>query len=157
MAYYVIKRDGRKTIYCSEKIKNAIKRSASDLDLVLNVDHVTEEVEKRIHDSNFYEITVEQIQDLIEQTLDALGLGAVKNTYANYRKERTRIRDLKSELMDTVHAIGIETDRDNANVGNNFSSKLLRIASETNKWHNLSTMPKHLAKLHELGEMYYHD
>ncbi|MEG0578708.1 MAG: anaerobic ribonucleoside-triphosphate reductase [Niameybacter sp.] len=157
MAYYVIKRDGRKTIYCSEKIKNAIKRSASDLDLVLNVDHVTEEVEKRIHDSNFYEITVEQIQDLIEQTLDALGLGAVKNTYANYRKERTRIRDLKSELMDTVHAIGIETDRDNANVGNNFSSKLLRIASETNKWHNLSTMPKHLAKLHELGDLYYHD
>ena len=59
--------------------------------------------------------------------------------------------------MDTVHHIGIETDRDNANVGNNFSSKFLRIASETNKWHNLSKMPKYLAKLHEQGDLYFHD
>lgn len=157
MEYYVIKRDGRKASYCRDKIQNAIRRSASDSNLVLDVEKITNEVEKRIYDSSCYEITVEQIQDLIEQTLDDLELSTVKNTYANYRKERTRIRDLKSELMDTVHAIGIETDRDNANVGNNFSSKLLRIASETNKWHNLSTMPKHLAKLHELGDLYYHD
>ena len=157
MDYYVIKRDGRKVAYESCKIKNAIKRSASDLHLLVNVDEITEEVERRIQDCNCYEINVEQIQDLIEQTLDDFELNSIKNTYANYRKERTRIRDLKSELMDTVHAIGIETDRDNANVGNNFSSKLLRIASETNKWHNLSTMPKHLAKLHELGDLYYHD
>lgn len=157
MDYYVIKRDGRKVAYESCKIKNAIKRSASDLHLLVNVDEITEEVERRIQDCSCYEINVEQIQDLIEQTLDDFELNSIKNTYANYRKERTRIRDLKSELMDTVHAIGIETDRDNANVGNNFSSKLLRIASETNKWHNLSTMPKHLAKLHELGDLYYHD
>lgn len=157
MEYYVIKRDGRKVAYESCKIKNAIKRSASDLHLLVNVDEITEEVERRIQDCSCYEINVEQIQDLIEQTLDDFELNSIKNTYANYRKERTRIRDLKSELMDTVHAIGIETDRDNANVGNNFSSKLLRIASETNKWHNLSTMPKHLAKLHELGDLYYHD
>ena len=49
--------------------------------------------------------------------------------------------------MKAIGRIGVETDRDNANVGNNFSSKLLRIASESNKWHNLATMPKHLAKL----------
>lgn len=157
MDYYVIKRDGRKVPYLSTKIKNAIVKSASDLGLKLNCDEVTLEVEKRIHHTAYYEIQVEEIQDLIEQTLVELNLTHVKQAYSNYRKERTRLRDLKSELMDTVHAIGIETDRDNANVGNNFSSKLLRIASETNKWHNLSTMPKHLAKLHELGDLYYHD
>ncbi len=59
--------------------------------------------------------------------------------------------------MKVIERIGIETDRDNANVGNNFSSKLLRIASEANKWHNLGMMPKHLAKLHENGDLYYHD
>jgi ribonucleoside-triphosphate reductase len=100
---------------------------------------------------------VEQIQDLIEDTLMDLKLIDIKNSYSNYRTERTRVRELKSELMDTVHNIGVETDRDNANVGNNFSSKLLRIASETNKWHNLSKMPKHLAKMHELGDLYFHD
>ena len=59
--------------------------------------------------------------------------------------------------MKVIKKIGVETDRDNANVGNNFSSKLLRIASESNKWHNLYNMPKHLAKAHELGELYFHD
>lgn len=59
--------------------------------------------------------------------------------------------------MKAIKNIGIETDRDNANVGNNFSSKLLRIASESNKWHNLYNMPKYLAKAHEVGEVYFHD
>ena len=65
--------------------------------------------------------------------------------------------DTKSDLMKAINRIGVETDRDNANVGNNFSSKLLRIASESNKWHNLANMPKHLAKAHENGELYFHD
>ena len=63
MEYYVIKRDGRKVAYESCKIKNAIKRSASDLHLLVNVDEITEEVERRIQDCSCYEINVEQIQD----------------------------------------------------------------------------------------------
>ena len=55
--------------------------------------------------------------------------------------------------MKAIEKIGVETDRDNANVGNNFSSKFLRIASESNKWHNLSNMPKYLAKAHEVGDV----
>ncbi|MBP3887090.1 MAG: anaerobic ribonucleoside-triphosphate reductase [Cellulosilyticum sp.] len=157
MEYYVIKRDGRKVVFDRSKIVNAIARSAKDDNVVVDVEKIATAVEAHIKDSYRHEITVEQIQDLIEDTLVDLQLEEIKNSYANYRKERTRIRDLKSELMDTVHNIGIETDRDNANVGNNFSSKLLRIASETNKWHNLSKMPKHLAKLHEQGDLYYHD
>ncbi len=157
MEYYVIKRDGRKVVFDHSKIVNAIARSAKDDNVIVDVEQIATSVEERIKDSFKSEITVEQIQDLIEDTLVDLKLEEIRNSYANYRKERTRIRDLKSELMDTVHNIGIETDRDNANVGNNFSSKLLRIASETNKWHNLSKMPKHLAKLHEQGDLYYHD
>ncbi len=157
MQYCVIKRDGRKVTFDPAKIENAILRSAKNITCDVSVDEITIQVTNRIKDIYQEEISVEQIQDLIEDTLMDLELTALKNSYANYRKERTRIRDLKSELMDTVHNIGIETDRDNANVGNNFSSKLLRIASETNKWHNLSKMPKHLAKLHEQGDLYFHD
>lgn len=157
MKYDVIKRDGRRVDFDLSKIINAITRSAKDNHAVVDVEKIASAVKKRIDDLSCTEITVEQIQDLIEDTLVDIGLEHIKNSYANYRKERSRIRDLKSELMDTVHHIGIETDRDNANVGNNFSSKLLRIASETNKWHNLSKMPKHLAKLHEQGDLYYHD
>ncbi|MDF2595738.1 MAG: anaerobic ribonucleoside-triphosphate reductase [Clostridia bacterium] len=157
MKYYVIKRDGRKASFDLSKIYNAIMRSAKNLELSIDITSISQEVENRIREGYKYEITVEQIQDLIEDTLMDLKLIDIKNSYSNYRTERTRVRDLKSELMDTVHNIGVETDRDNANVGNNFSSKLLRIASETNKWHNLSKMPKHLAKMHELGDLYFHD
>lgn len=157
MAYYVIKRDGRKVIFDIKKIEKAINRSARELNTEVNMALIQSEVTNKIKSSTTYEISVEQIQDLIEETLLDLDLESVKQIYASYRTERTRLRDLKSELMHTVHTIGIQTDRDNANVGNNFSSKLLRIASETNKWHNLSTMPKEIAKPHELGDLYYHD
>ena len=157
MKYDVIKRDGRKVGFNHSKIVNAITRAAKDNKMNVDVENIALAVENRIQDTYHLEITVEQIQDLIEETLMDLQLESIKMSYSNYRKERTRIRDLKSELMDTVHNIGIETDRDNANVGNNFSSKLLRIASETNKWHNLSKMPKYLAKLHEQGDLYFHD
>lgn len=157
MYYQVIKRDGRHTVYQSKKIQQAISKSAKEVHLSIDSSAITTEVERRIHMRASSAISVEAIQDLIEQTLLDFDYPEVKSIYSNYRKERTRLRDLKSELMDTVHAIGIETDRDNANVGNNFSSKLLRIASETNKWHNLAIMPKHLAKYHELGDLYYHD
>lgn len=157
MLYYVIKRDGRKVIFDQTKIQNAISLSAKELDLEVDLGMITDLVTTKISDLLVKDIDVEKIQDLIEDTLDELALDHVRRAYANYRKERTRLRDLKSDLMHTVHHIGIETDRDNANVGNNFSSKLLRIASETNKWHNLSKMPKHLAKRHEVGDLYYHD
>lgn len=157
MLCYVIKRDGRKVKFNKDKIKNALSSSAHELSLQIDIDDITGVVSSKISNIEKDEIEVEKIQDLIEETLDELDLSEVRHTYSNYRRERTRLRDLKSELMSTVHNIGIETDRDNANVGNNFSSKLLRIASETNKWHNLSKMPKHLAKRHELGDLYYHD
>ena len=81
----------------------------------------------------------------------------IKRCLYYYRNERTKVREIKSDLMKAIGQIGVETDRDNANVGNNFSSKLLRIASESNKWHNLAVMPKYLSKAHENGDVYYHD
>ncbi|NLI89006.1 MAG: anaerobic ribonucleoside-triphosphate reductase [Epulopiscium sp.] len=154
---YVIKRDGRKVKFDETKIQNAILLSANELDLELDTGKITGLVTEKIKDLGLEEIDVEQIQDLIENTLDDLDLNHVAVAYSNYRKERTRLRDIKSDLMRSVHNIGIETDRDNANVGNNFSSKLLRIASETNKWHNLSKIPKELAKYHEIGDLHFHD
>jgi len=61
------------------------------------------------------------------------------------------------EIMKKIRAIGIETDRDNANVGNNFSAKLLRIASEANKWQILSYLPENLVEAHSKGDLYFHD
>ena len=157
---YVVKRDGRRVEFNSVKITNAIKGSADEISYDLLESEkieLTQKIIKRIEDLKVEELTVEEIQNIVQSTLLENGHKPIGIAYANYRKERTRIREIKSDLMKAIERIGVETDRDNANVGNNFSSKLLRIASESNKWYNLSTMPKHLSKAHENGDLYYHD
>lgn len=157
---YVVKRDGRKVEFNSEKVTKAIQRAATEEGLTLLKDQIFDVVEKVIEYIKGTEkgtITVEEIQNLVEKALDDTGHNNIAKSYSSYRRERTRVREIKSDLMKAIDKIGIETDRDNANVGNNFSSKLLRIASESNKWHNLATMPKYLAKAHETGDLYYHD
>ena len=157
---YVVKRDGRRVQFDSTKITNAIKGSAEEIAFNLKESEaieLTQKVIEQIEKKKVTEITVEEIQNIVENVLQENGCEVIWRTYCNYRRERTKIREKKSDLMKVIERIGIETDRDNANVGNNFSSKLLRIASESNKWHNLGMMPKHLAKLHENGDLYYHD
>lgn len=157
---YVVKRDGREVEFDRGKIAQAIRGAATEVGSDLKVNEVSETVQrvvKLIKNTEKEKIEVEEIQNLVEEALVDESHKDIANAYSNYRVERTKIRDIKSDLMQTIEKIGVETDRDNANVGNNFSSKLLRIASESNKWHNLATMPKYLAKLHEVGDLYYHD
>lgn len=157
---YVVKRDGREVPFDSVKIANALKKAGDETGEKLKESEILSIVQKAI---NYIEkekninITVEEIQNIVERSLVDMGYENIKAVYSNYRKERTHIREIKSDLMNAIKKIGVETDRDNANVGNNFSSKLLRIASESNKWHNLSMMPKELAKAHENGDLYFHD
>ena len=157
---YVVKRDGRKAEFNPDKISKAIKRAAIEEGLDLKTSQIMAVVQKVINYIEMQEIeevTVEEIQNLVEKALRDQGFENISLAYSNYRRERTKVRDIKSDLMKAIQQIGVETDRDNANVGNNFSSKLLRIASESNKWHNLANMPKYLAKEHEVGNLYYHD
>ena len=157
---YVVKRDGRQVDFNSDKIAQAIKGSANEIGLDLKESQVLDTVKKVI---SFIEveakltISVEEIQNLVEKALSEQGLKEIAAAYSGYRQERTKVREIKSDLMKAIRSIGVETDRDNANVGNNFSSKLLRIASESNKWNTLAIMPKFLAKAHETGDLYYHD
>lgn len=157
---YVVKRDGREVDFDSLKISKAIKKAAEDINLPLKESQIIEIIKKiiaYIELSKTEKITVEEIQNLVEIALEKSEYHDIKRVYSNYRNERTKVREIKSDLMNAIKRIGVETDRDNANVGNNFSSKLLRIASESNKWHNLASMDKRLAKSHESGDLYYHD
>jgi ribonucleoside-triphosphate reductase len=157
---HVVKRDGRKAEFNSLKITQAIKKAACDIGFSLKESEaiqLTQNVIEIVENNSDNCVTVEDIQNIVEKVLVKSKYKEIGNAYSSYRKERTKIRDIKSDLMKAIEKIGIETDRDNANVGNNFSSKLLRIASESNKWHNLASMPKKLSKAHENGDVYYHD
>lgn len=157
----VIKRDGTKGIFEISKIENAVKKACNDTTLKLSDSEIltiTQTAVLYIEKENYEEVEVEKIQDFVEKALKETNNLEILEAYKQYRKERNRIRETKTDIMKTVKAIGVETDRDNANVGNNFSAKLLRIASESNKWTQTSTViPKKFSKLHENGDLYFHD
>ena len=159
----IIKRDGTINNFEVDKIKNAISKACqeigkdmSDSEILNIVMNVVSNINSYMEENKLTKINVEQIQDFVEKNLS--DYKDILIAYKNYRRERNRIRDTKTDIMKTVKAIGVETDRDNANVGNNFSAKLLRIASESNKWTQTSSViPKEMAKLHENGDLYFHD
>ena len=157
----IIKRDNRIVEFNPHKIRDAIVAAAKYNQFNLSQDQIDEiykNVIKKIEEIQLESVAVEQIQDLVVETIHECGHHKLADLYQKYREQRTRIRENKSDLMKKIIAIGVETDRDNANVGNNFSAKLLRIASEANKWHVLnSVLPEKLAKLHENGDVYIHD
>ncbi|WP_026883336.1 anaerobic ribonucleoside-triphosphate reductase [Clostridium akagii] len=157
---YVVKRDGREVPFNSIKITNAIERATDGTSYNIKKSEIielTQKVMQRIETLDKKQLYVEEIQDIVEKVLLGNGYTLIGIAFSDYRQERNKTRGIKSDLMKFIEKIGIETDRDNANVGNNYSSKLLRIASESNKWHNLSIMPKYLSKAHENGDVYYHD
>jgi ribonucleoside-triphosphate reductase len=133
---FVIKRDGRKIRFHDSKISDALNKAASGTASDIKAseikevkDYVIELLEKINKD----EFEVEEIQDIVVQALNEKGHHKLAKNYNLYRLERTHQREKRTDLMKVISKIGIETDRDNANVGNNFSAKLLRIASESNK------------------------
>jgi ribonucleoside-triphosphate reductase len=158
---FVLKRDERKVKFYDAKITDAIVKAAEGTNSNISakdIKEVKDLVLEILDDMKKEVFTVEEIQDTVVQALNKKGHGKLARDYNNYRIERTRQRETKSELMKIINRIGIETDRDNANVGNNFSAKLLRIASEANKWHILlSILPKEMARSHEMGDIYIHD
>ena len=132
----VIKRDGRIVDFDAKKISNALIASiiANKFSLKsIDVNNITDIIVKNLKDKKQKDYSVEAIQDVVIATLYKLKYSKLARKYETYRKERSKIRERNANLMSVITKIGIQTDKDNANVGNNFSAKLLRIASEANK------------------------
>jgi ribonucleoside-triphosphate reductase len=77
--------------------------------------------------------------------------------YAKHKEKMHNISSTSIKLSEKLGEVSKETDRSNANVGNNFSGKLLQLASEASKWYNLhNVIPQEQAKEHQ-KRIYIHD
>ncbi|MDW7728556.1 MAG: anaerobic ribonucleoside-triphosphate reductase [Bacillota bacterium] len=156
------KRDGRVVPFDPDKITDAIFKAAravggSDRGIAENL---TRQVIKSLQEKADNGITpsVEEVQDEVEITLIENGHARTAKAYILYRDRRTRIRDGKSELMDVVKEILVETSRENANVNNSPSAKMLQIAMAASKQYYLSNLlPEEFARAHEEGAFHIHD
>lgn len=130
----VIKRDGRTVDFNPERIRRAVNaaRCAVRQDDLFLVDTVTAEVAAQCADV----ISVEEIQDLVEQELANYGAEEVAKAYHSYREERTKARNAKSDqtISDIVACAKNEVTRENANMNSDTpAGMMMKISSETSK------------------------
>jgi anaerobic ribonucleoside-triphosphate reductase len=155
------KRDGREVAFDPSKITEAIFKAAKAmggedrqkaLELTLEVMKVLGEKYK----GDIF--SVEDVQDIVEKVLIEQGHARTAKAYILYRAQRTRYREGKSELMDVVEEILKETNRENANVGNSPSAKMLQIASAASKQFYLDRLiPPEFSRAHRQGDIHIHD
>lgn len=130
----VIKRDGCTVDFNPERIRRAVNaaRCAVKQDDLFLVDTVTSEVAAQCVDG----ISVEEIQDLVEQELVNYGAEEVAKAYHSYREERTKARNAKSDqtISDIVACAKNEVTRENANMNSDTpAGMMMKISSETSK------------------------
>ncbi|WP_216598012.1 anaerobic ribonucleoside-triphosphate reductase [Propionispora sp. 2/2-37] len=156
-----MKRDGREVIFDESKITEAIFKAAKavggadkQLAIELTLD-VLKYLKKVYNGRNF---SVEEVQDAVEKILIEKGHAKTAKAYIIYRNKRTRIREAQSYLMDAVGEILVETSRENANVSNSPSAKMLQIASAASKAYYLNRLiPEKIAQAHLRGDIHIHD
>ena len=105
---YVVKRDGRTVEFNIDKISNAIKKAATEEGVSLKTSQVFDCVQKVINYIEMTEkksISVEEIQNLVEKALRDSGHENIAISYSTYRNERTKIREIKSDLMKAIQQI----------------------------------------------------
>ena len=163
----IIKRDGREVPFDITKISDAIGKAFysignyPDVDcgaLAANVVDTLDSIEKEGPP------TVEEVQDIVEQELIKDGYTDVAKAYIIYRSERTKVREMKSDLMKTFEEItftdGKDSDikRENANInGEAPMGAMLKYGSEASKqFYQLFCMKPEHARAHSDGYIHVH-
>jgi len=157
----IIKRDGEEKTFDDGKITNAIYkclRANGKDDRHLAIKLTLDVLNKTEQELKEQKPTVEYIQDQVENVLIEQGLTKAAKSYILYREDRSRRREARSELMNAVSEILQETNRDNANVGNSPSAKVLQISEVASKNYYLKrVLSEKEAKAHNNGDIYIHD
>ncbi len=158
------KRDGRLVSFDPVKITDAIFKAAlavggSNRDIAENLtDQVLCKLKEIAGDDEDYIPAVEEVQDVVEKVLIENGHARTAKAYILYRAWRTRVREAKSELMDVVKEILMETSRENANISNSPAAKMLQIGMAASKKYYLSNLvPEEFASAHTDGRIHIHD
>ena len=102
--FQVIKRDGSKVDFTLTKINDAIMKAFTATQMSYNNDiidllalRVTADFQKKVEND---EIHVEDIQDSVERVLGQAGYEEVAKAYILYRKQREKMRAMKSTILD---------------------------------------------------------
>lgn len=168
MVKKIIKRDGRKKVFDPQKIEKAIYKAqlaCGDDDVTLCkmiTNKVIDCVNKDYDNKN---ISVEEVQNIIENVLIEMGEAEIAKAYIRYRAERTKVRERKTNLMKSLHDITFkdskdeDSKRENANINADTpTGMMLKYGSEAAKQFYLNDLIKpEFATAHIKGDIHIHD
>lgn len=158
----IVKRDGTHVPFDKTKIRNAIKRAADECDAlsVGSLDNLTNEVVERCNCAE--NLTVENIQDMVEETLMAEGLSEIARHYIKYRQNKEIVRASKKtddEILALVDCRNEEANEENSNKNPTLVSTqrdyIAGIVSKDIARRRL--LPEDVVKAHDAGLIHVHD
>ena len=158
----IIKRDGKREDFSSDKISNAIRKAflATGMEnREKQIESITRNVVKRIAKPT---IGVEEIQDMVETEL-MKDQPEVAKKYIIYRQWRNTERERKTQIKHIMDGI-VAIDKNDVNLSNaNMSShtpagQMMTFASEITKDYTYKyLLPAQYAEAHRNGDIHIHD
>lgn len=158
----VIKRDGRKTCFDLIKIRSAVLASMKSI-------HVEDEaflddILIKIVNSlpNDGELTIDEIQQTVENELMKSAYPDVARSYIEYRHDRDAVRENVTDMTKSVQKL-LEKDKTVVNENANkdatvFNTQRDLTAGAVAKSYALKYMlPKHVSNAHLKGDIHFHD
>ena len=158
----ITKRDGTHVPFDKTKIRNAIKRAADECDAlsVGSLDNLTNAVVERCNGAE--NLTVENIQDMVEETLMAEGLSEIARHYIKYRQNKDIVRASQKtddEILALVDCRNEEANEENSNKNPTLVSTqrdyIAGIVSKDIARRRL--LPEDVVKAHDAGLIHVHD
>lgn len=166
MASYIIKRDGRREVFNKQKVMNAVKKAFLAVDGTLTkagvkkIRRIGNEVAKIVTKSTF-PLSVEDIQDIVEELLMDTDRKDVARAYIVYRNERSKVRSRNTNLMKTIEEKLMATNVQNQNANldeHSFGGRMGEARSELMKDYAINYLLSDMAKNNHLNnEVYVHD
>jgi ribonucleoside-triphosphate reductase len=166
MASYIIKRDGRKEKFNKQKIINAAKKAFVAVDGTLTkagvkkIRRIGSEIEQYAAKIP-HALSVEEIQDMVEELLMATDRKDVARAYIVYRNERSKQRSRNTDLMKNVEEKLMATNVQNQNANldeHSFGGRMGEARSELMKDYALNNLLSEMARNNHINNLVYvHD
>lgn len=159
----VIKRDGRKVDFDINKISEAVRKAYTEVYPNVNVyiDSIIADISGRIDDLGFSEITIEQIQDIVEKELmnDDKDVAKAYITYRYRRELARRSHTTDDEILSIIDYTNEEVKEENSNKNPRIiPTQRDYIAGAVSK--DLTQrvfLPKEIVDAHNEGLIHFHD
>lgn len=159
----IVKRSGETVDFDANKIYNAISKAVA-VTKELNAAQVftiTQFVLNKL-DIDFADTTpnVEQIQDVVIQTLMDSRAYKTAEAYIVYRQKHSEIRDANIDAVRVIDDYVTEADwrvKENANIGYSIGGLILRTSERVTAEYWLHLYPQEIAEAHKRASFHIHD